>query len=166
MSASAPKAMINRITVRRVTVEKMLATMREFGANGWELLVLWIGEIEPSGESAHVIQAFVPKQKALTSEDGVGYFVSGETLFELNRALAETGLRLIAQVHSHPRMAYHSEADDRYAIVTAEGGYSLVVPDFGDAPADPCAWAAYQLRGQEWLELDESDVTRIFKVIE
>lgn len=166
MSAGTPKQTMRRITVRRITIDKMLATMREFGANGWELLVLWVGEIEPSGESAHVVQAFVPKQKALTSEDGVGYFVSGETLFELNRALAETGLRLIAQVHSHPHMAYHSEADDRYAIVTAEGGYSLVVPEFGDAPADPCAWAAYQLRGQEWLELAESDVKRIFKVIE
>ncbi len=166
MNAGTQNKMIKHISVRRSAIEKMLETMREFGANGWELLALWVGEIEPSGEAAHVVQAFVPKQKALTSEEGVGYFVSGETLFELNRALAETGLRLIAQVHSHPHMAYHSEADDRYAIVTAEGGYSLVVPDFGDAPADPCAWAAYQLRGQEWLELDESDVRRIFKVIE
>ncbi len=156
--------MIKRITVRRVTIEKMLATIREFGANGWELLVLWVGEIEPSGESAHVVQAFVPKQKALTSEDGVGYFVSGETLFELNRALAETGLRLIAQIHSHPKMAYHSEADDRYAIVTAEGGYSLVVPDFGDASADPSTWAVYRLHGRDWIELAEKEVREIFKV--
>lgn len=164
MSAGTLKKTVKRITVRRAIIEKMLATMREFGDKGWELLVLWIGEIDPTGESARIVQAFVPKQKALTSEDGVGYFVSGETLFELNRALAETGLRLIAQVHSHPTMAYHSEADDRYAIVTAEGGYSLVVPDFGDAPADPGNWAVYRLQGREWIELSEREIGEIFRV--
>ncbi len=164
MSAATPIKMIKRISVRRPTIEKMLATMREFGSNGWELLVLWIGEIDSTGESARVVQAFVPKQKAITSEDGVGYFVSGETLFELNKALADTGLRLIAQVHSHPHMAYHSEADDRYAIVTAEGGYSLVVPEFGDASIDPSDWAVYRLHGRDWLELEEKEVRDIFKV--
>jgi len=97
--------------------------------------------------------AFTPDQRAITSESGVGYFVSGETLFQLNRALADTGLRLIAQVHSHPGEAYHSEADDRYAIVTVDGGFSLVVPDFGEAPADPSSWAVYRLVEGDWQEL-------------
>ena len=136
--------------------------MQEFGSHGWEVLILWLGEITP-GE-AKVIRAFTPKQKAISSEDGVGYFVSGDTLFQLNRDLSESGLRLIAQVHSHPQEAYHSAADDRYAIVTAEGGFSLVVPNFGRAPADPTSWAVYRLHGRDWLELNEKEAQSIFEV--
>jgi len=64
---------------------------------------------------------------------------------------------LIAQVHSHPTEAYHSEADDRFAIVTAEGGLSLVVPNFGNAPLDPRLWAIYRLTCGEWRELDAKE---------
>lgn len=165
MTANKPNQ-LRHITVSRATIDQMLESMREFGSHGWELLVLWLGEIEPGTGNAHVTRAFVPKQKAISSEDGVGYFVSGETLFQLNRDLSETGLRLIAQVHSHPRRAYHSEADDRYAIVTAEGGLSLVVPDFGSAPPDPAAWAIYRLNGRDWREVGTREVESLFEVID
>lgn len=157
---------LRHITVNRVTIDQMLETMREFGSHGWEVLVLWVGDIEPNTGKAHVVQAFVPKQKAISNEDGVGYFVNGETLFELNRDLSDTGLRLIAQVHSHPRRAYHSDADDRYAIVTAEGGLSLVVPNFGSAPAEPTSWAVYRLHGREWREMSTREVETLFEVID
>lgn len=156
---------LRHVIVRRATINEMLGTMREFGSHGWELLVLWLGRIEPMEGTARVVQAFVPKQKPITGEDGVGYFVGGETLFQLNRDLSETGLRLIAQVHSHPREAYHSEADDRYAIVTAEGGLSLVVPNFGNAPADPASWAVYRLQGSDWREMGPKEVGSLFDVV-
>lgn len=142
----------------------MLETMREFGSHGWEVLVLWLGEVNTKECTATVLKAFVPKQKAVSSEDGVGYFVESDTLFELNRDLSATGLRLIAQVHSHPHEAYHSEADDRYAIVTAEGGLSLVVPDFGNASTDPATWAVYRLKGRDWLEMRPDEVKELFKI--
>ncbi len=155
---------VQRVTVKRSTIEAMLKVMQEFGSHGWEVLVLWLGQVEQG--KAHVVRAFTPYQKAISSEDGVGYFVDGDTLFQLNRDLSENGLRLIAQVHSHPREAYHSEADDRYAIVTAEGGLSLVVPDFGRAPADPTSWAAYRLNGRNWDELSEKEAQVLFEVVD
>jgi len=157
---------LRHVTVKRATIDQMLKTMRDFGSHGWEVLVLWLGEIEPGTGKAHVIQAFVPKQKSISNEDGVGYFVDGETLFQLNRDLSETGLRLIAQVHSHPQKAYHSKADDRYAIVTAEGGLSLVIPNFGSAPPQPISWAVYRLHGRDWRELSTRDVGALFEVID
>ena len=157
---------LRHVTVKRATIDRMLETLQEFGSHGCEGLVLWLGEFEPNTGKAYVTQAFVPEQKSISHEDGVGYFVSAETLFQLNRDLSETGLRLIAQVHSHPREAYHSEADDRYAIVTAEGGLSLVVPNFGRAPAHPTAWAVYRLHGRDWRELSAGEVGSIFEVIE
>lgn len=142
----------------------MLETMRDFGSHGWEVLVLWLGEINAADGYAKVIQAYVPKQNPISSEDGVGYFVDSEALFKLNRGLSETGLRLIAQVHSHPHEAYHSEADDRYAIVTENGGLSIVVPEFGNVPADPAFWSVYRLHGRDWNEISEIENRRLFAV--
>jgi hypothetical protein len=157
---------LQRIAVKRLMIEDMLQTMRDFGAHGWEVLVLWLGEVDTSGKVGKVVQAFVPKQKPISSEDGVGYFVDGQTLFQLNRELSQTGLRLIAQVHSHPTEAYHSDADDRYAIVTVDGGLSLVVPDFGRAEADPKAWAVYRLQGARWQEVGKREVETLFEIVD
>lgn len=161
MSASRING-VDRVVVDRKVVDSTLKVLREFGTHRLEGLVLWLGNIEPG--TAHVTRAFIPDQQPVADEDGVGYFVGGETLFELNRGLAETGLRLIAQVHSHPGRAYHSETDDRYAIVTADGGLSLVVPNFGRAPADPAAWAVYRLSRRQWCELAAEERERLFAI--
>jgi hypothetical protein len=155
---------IRSVKVNRGVVDLTLEVLREFGARSLEGLVLWLGDVE-AGE-ARVIKAFIPDQLPISSENGVGYFVAGEALFELNRALEETGLRLIAQVHSHPEEAYHSETDDRFAIVTANGGFSLVVPNFGRAPASPSAWAVYRLHEGDWCELSNQEVQNLFEVNE
>jgi hypothetical protein len=157
---------VRQIRVERSIVGDMLDAMRVCGSQGCELLVLWLGEIDVDLGEATVLKAFIPEQKPIKSEDGVGYFISGETLFLINRALSETGLRLIAQVHSHPREAFHSEADDRYAIVTANGGFSLVVPNFGHVAPDPASWAVYQLQDRRWRELSKAAVQSLFTVRE
>jgi proteasome lid subunit RPN8/RPN11 len=161
-----PDVGFQRIRVPLSEIQQMLSTMREFGAMGCEVLVLWLGRPGPGPNDASVLRAYVPQQKPIKSEDGVGYFVSGETLFQLNKALAESGLRLIAQVHSHPQEAYHSEADDRYAIVTSEGGLSLVVPDFGKAAPDPSAWAVYRLHDRNWVEIPGDQVGKMFEIVD
>jgi len=153
---------VRLVTVDRGVIDSTMQALRDFGARSSEGLVLWLGYIETG--RARVIKALVPHQKSLSSENGIGYFVTGETLFNLNRALAETGLRLIAQVHSHPEEAYHSDADDRYAIVTANGGFSLVVPNFGQAPPNPASWAVYRLSEGDWTELAKEEVRQLFQV--
>ncbi len=157
---------LNLITVPRDLIQRCLESMREFGSHGWELLILWLGEVDEESGIARVTRSFVPDQNPLSAEDGYGYFVTGDTLFKLNRDLAATGLRLIAQVHSHPHEAFHSEADDRYAIVTAQGGLSLVVPDFGDAPPQPADWAVFRLRDRDWLELTPQEIRALISVVE
>ena len=148
------------MVVDRAVVDSTLRILRKFGRYRLEGLVLWLGKIEPG--RAHVTRAFTPDQQPVSDEDGVGYFVGADALFELNRGLAETGLRLIAQVHSHPSRAYHSDTDDRYAVVTADGGLSLVVPNFGRAPADPASWAVYRLSKGDWRELAAREGRKLF----
>lgn len=163
MNASRPPV-IRQISISPKAIETMLETMREFGSHGWEVLVLWLGEVNELEGKARVVNVFVPKQKPISSEDGIGYFVDSQALFHLNRTLSESGLRLIAQVHSHPHEAYHSEADDRYAIITEDGGLSIVVPEFGKIVPDPALWAVYRLNGRDWNEIGKAEARGLFAV--
>ena len=143
--------------------QETVHSLRAFCQRGLEGLVLWLGKVE--GQRALVGQAITPPQESIASEDGVGYFVTGETLFLLNRALSETGLHLLAQVHSHPTDAYHSDTDDQFAIVTADGGLSLVVPDFADGPADPAGWAVFRLISGRWIEQSIQKCRQMLKLV-
>lgn len=153
---------IHNINIDPGVIDTTLRVLQQFGAHGCEGLVLWIGDV--SEGQAHITRAVVPAQNPIKGEDGVGYFIDGEVLFELNQKLSAAGLRLIAQVHSHPGEAYHSETDNRYAIVTANGGLSLVVPDFGKAPTDPALWAVYRLSNGIWYELDTVQARSLLNV--
>jgi hypothetical protein len=153
---------VSQFVVPTTVVQETLLSLQHYGASHCEGLVLWLGRIDDG--RAIVVQSLTPPQKSISSEDGVGYFVEGETLFQLNVSLLETGLRLLAQVHSHPGRAYHSSTDDRYAIVTADGGLSLVVPDFGRAPPDPRRWAVYRLDRTRWREVKSTELKSLLFV--
>jgi proteasome lid subunit RPN8/RPN11 len=68
----------------------------------------------------------IPQQEA--EED---YFrIPPDSMIEFTNHLRRRRLVLLAQVHSHPREAFHSNADDRWAVVRHEGALSIVVPEF------------------------------------
>lgn len=154
---------VRSVLLTREILTQTLSELQRFGRDGCEGFLLWLGSVE--GPRARVTTVLCPPQDSLKSEDGVGYFVNGKTLLAVSRYLAESRLRLIAQVHSHPSEAYHSAADDRYAVATASGSYSLVVPDFGFAPVDPAQWAVYRLDRTSWNEMAVEDVREAFKVV-
>jgi hypothetical protein len=141
-------------------LEETKAALHASGLDGHEGFVLWLGTIA-STESL-ITEMMAPPQRPIKSEDGVGYFIEGHTLFQISRYLSEKRLRMVAQVHSHPTEAYHSKTDDDYAIVTEEGGFSLVVPDFARGPALISAWAVYRLSGGRWRALPASELRRTF----
>jgi hypothetical protein len=91
-----------------------------------ERLVLWTGD---PAVSAHASGLVVPPQEA-----DIDYFhvppIGMRAVFE---ALRPNRHAVLAQVHSHPGVAFHSEADDEWAIVRYEGALSIVVPYFASA---------------------------------
>lgn len=147
---------VERVHIGRHIIPQTEEVLRKYGEQGCEGLVLWAGVVD--GKTAIVQQIIVPQQNAIRNETGVGYFVEGPILFKLSKHLEKEKLRLIAQVHSHPTEAYHSETDDRYAIVTENGGFSLVVPDFARRPMTLDECAIYRLRRGVWDELDDGQV--------
>ncbi len=154
---------LDKVYIPHNILNETSESLRIFGERECEGLVLWLGFIN-NDKTSHVKRILVPPQDSIKSEDGVGYFVTSETLFSLNKLLSSTGLRLLAQVHSHPGRAYHSHADDRYCIVTAEGGFSIVVPDFGFGPCDLSHWATYRLIKGTWKKLSPRAVKSIFLI--
>jgi len=156
-------AHVERLELPQAIIARTRDALRDFGREGCEGLVLWAGVID--GPTAFVKQAIIPEQNTIKNESGVGYFVEAPVLFKLSRHLEKERLRLLAQVHSHPTEAYHSETDDRYAIVTEDGGFSLVVPDFAIRPMSLDECAIYRLRQRTWTEMDDSQVGATFRVV-
>ena len=105
--------------VARVTHEHLRAKGREHA----EGVVLWIGTFEPPA----ITGAVVPEQE--TSAGRFRVPLAARQL--LTRELAGSGQMVVAQVHSHPDLAFHSPIDDAEAIPRRVGAHSLVVPDFG-----------------------------------
>jgi hypothetical protein len=144
-------------------IVETLCFLRETGQYGAEGFVLW-GGVSHGEDEFRFTRSVVPKQRALTTPDGLLVVVDGSALFEVNKALYESGEILGAQIHSHPTSAYHSHTDDHYPMVTLLGALSVVVPDFArNAPDDIDTWAWYRLeKYSRWAPLTQ-DTKVIFE---
>lgn len=155
-------AQVEQLELAEHVLTQTHEVLRKYGHHGYEGLVLWAGTVR--GPRAKVEQVLVPEQNPIRNESGVGYFVEAPVLFKLSKHLESNKLRLLAQVHSHPTEAYHSDTDDRYAIVTENGGFSLVVPGFAVRPIKLEECAIYRLRGGRWDELGIAEVRASFRI--
>lgn len=106
-------------------VDATLAALRAAGLDGVERVVFWLGRRTPDG-NADIAEVHVPEQEAAAD-----YFrIPPESMIAFMTHLRRNRLVLLAQVHSHPREAFHSKADDQWAVVRHEDGLSIVVPYF------------------------------------
>lgn len=107
-----------------VVVNTTLTHLREAGIRRCECVVLWLGRRRDN--EIIVEQAYRPLQHAKSDL----FHIPLAGMAALHAQLRRTRAMVIAQVHSHPHEAFHSDADNRWAIVRHEGALSLVVPDF------------------------------------
>jgi hypothetical protein len=155
--------------IREVRVDSELfnythETLREYSSTGVEALALWAGRYA-SDAAFDVLAVRVPAQRAIRSESGLAVLVDADELHRLNVWLYQHDLRLIAQIHTHPTDAYHSELDDAIPIITSQGGLSLVIPDFARGAADLATYAIYRLGpANTWDPVSGRDVTDLVKV--
>ncbi|WP_258767898.1 hypothetical protein [Bradyrhizobium arachidis] len=106
-------------------VDETLEILRAAGRRGTEGIVLWLAR-RPLGDGSLIAEAFVPEH---TAEVDV-FRIPPTGMTALMVHLKARKLALAAQVHSHPAEAFHSRADDAWAIVCHEGALSIVVPQF------------------------------------
>jgi hypothetical protein len=152
---------VKTFAVSRSIVAKTEESLRRAGREGYELFVLWSG-VQKNGVF-DVRTAHVPRQTSYQTRRGLSVRVDGEALHRLNVWLYEHEETLGAQVHAHPRRAYHSKTDDSFPIVTILGGLSLVVPNFCRADLLDAS-AAFRLTTTGWRE-DRQPVTQLVEVV-
>ena len=90
--------------VSKSAIEKTVEFLKISEKKQTEVVILWSGKIK--GNTVRITTAWLPIQYS-----DVGFFmIPGDELFKLNRTIFESGERLVAQVHTHPTLAFHSDA--------------------------------------------------------
>lgn len=99
--------------------------LKRGGERGEERVVLWLSR--PKNQNlANVDEVYEPLQTA-----NVDYFrLPPESMRLLVGHLRSTRRKIVAQIHTHPGIAFHSEADADWSIIRHIGALSLVLPYF------------------------------------
>ena len=125
-----------------------------------ESVVLWIGTDRV--DEAFVQRLLVPRQLASAKH----FEVSLEERIRIIRELGNSGEKVLAQLHTHPRRAFHSCTDDRLALPRHTGAISIVVPNFasnwnGDLNRTS---VNRHLGNGIWSELSSEAVPKLFEI--
>jgi hypothetical protein len=155
---------ITKIIVPLDSINMVYEHLRKAGESGMEGVALWAGS---AVESFFVVgTAIIPRQIASRLDDGLLYSVEGDELYRINVWLYNNDMTLVAQLHSHPAEAYHSETDDAFPIVAVLGGISIVIPWFAAYPFDLSDWAVFRLKEHSgWTELSNKEVKELIEII-
>ena len=105
-------------------IDDTLAQLAFHARGRKELVVLWLAR-KVAGQ-AIVERVYVPLQVSDTSF----FNIPSEGMQLLFNEIRLSRLLVAAQVHTHPKEAFHSHADDRWAVLRHVGALSLVLPYF------------------------------------
>lgn len=150
------------VIVTKAQIDETLRILRASGERNSEGIVLWLGRRGPDGIS--VERVWCPPHRA-----GALFFEIPEAaMAQLFTELRGARQMIAAQVHSHPREAFHSQADDDLAVVRHVGALSLVVPYFArgtDVDSFPEDTANFVLTADnEWEEILSEELLTHLKI--
>jgi hypothetical protein len=156
---------ITAIRVPLKLAQEAHAHLQHVGRDGLEGFALWAGVRDSS--TFNVRQTIIPEQIGMRTAEGVSVAVDAQELHRLNVWLYERQLSLVAQLHSHPSTAYHSDTDDAFPIATTIGCVSLVIPNFAREPFSLAHCAVYRLLPRRgWVNLTVAEVRHLIHIIE
>ena len=149
-----------RYVVPQSILAESVGMLRSLSGGVRESVVLWTGTIQ--AEEALVQRVVVPHQLASARHFDVPLL---ERL-RIARQLANCGEKLLVQLHTHPREAFHSFVDDRLALPRHTGALSIVVADFAtkwDGDLQQVSVNRHLGEGV-WHELSRETVAKLFEV--
>src|SRR5688572_3679882 len=114
-------------TLPRRMIDETFATFRSCGAGKRECQLYWAS---PWDQAQIITEVIHPEH--LSSFGGVK--LNGAWINEFWCQLADLGLGVRVQVHTHPNEAFHSRTDDEFPLIHEIGFLSLVIPDFALGP--------------------------------
>lgn len=129
-----------------------VSELRSYAAARAEAIVFWGGVV--CGEHVQVTGLYVLRHSA---QGGTVRLTRGETRWLL-RELRQRDEKLLAQFHSHPREAYHSDGDDQHAAAFHDGFLSIVAPDHAVNVRLPSDCAVHEYRDGRFLQLSPPEI--------
>jgi hypothetical protein len=146
---------MSELLIARELVERTITVLQEGGDKLCETVVFWLGK------GNVVDEVYRPEQQV-----AVDYFhLSSGSMRSLMEYLKRDRRRILAQVHSHPEKAFHSKADDEWAVIRHEGALSLVLPRFAFATTSGNFFeqtATFSLSANDkWLQVKTGEVLAI-----
>ena len=153
---------ITRYKVPQPILRSTADALRQVGQGRKEAVALWQGKILSDTE-AQVSKLIIPKQITGPRHFNIPMNERLRIMDDINKV----GEFILIQLHTHPEQAFHSEADDRYAVTKHLHAISIVIPNFGMRWTGNLAHASVHLNlGQGvWQTLTAGDVARLFEII-
>jgi hypothetical protein len=117
--------MVYRLT--QGMLESTFEHFRHCGRGREECQALWVSSWDSPETISRVVH---PKHAAHFG----GFVLDDDWLNAFWLELGNTNSGIRAQVHTHPREAFHSATDDEFPIIHKSGFLSLVIPNFALGP--------------------------------
>lgn len=145
-----------------LNIDHTLRQLQEAGRQRAECVVLWLGR--RNGNAIEIDRVYRPAQIAKSDV----FRILPDAMKALLSYLSQNNLMIGAQVHSHPFEAFHSRADDQWAIVRHLNALSIVVPYFGlrtNSISFRSDAKVFQLtEANQWRELQSYELGRWLKI--
>ena len=156
--ASRPhKRLPRQSTPKLLMTEACLSHLRAALApeiqRGHEGIVYLLGRTD--GTVTWAVSVFRPEAETTRGS----FLVDSRAMAAGVRAAARFGLQMVAQVHTHPGIAFHSDGDVEGARIRYVGYSSLVIPAYGrNLPSLDGVAIHMFVRDQRWVQLGSSDL--------
>ena len=140
---------VERVTVDHNAIDSTIEALQMADGQGLDAIVLWIGVIEDRNARVLLTGTHVNDLADLGADEPL---VSSEWRTRLIHALSESGLRLIAEVHSRAKPFGDSDLSNRNVASDSDGALVLIAPT-QSRESDPTKWTGYRRLQGGWRSL-------------
>lgn len=141
-----------RLRISWLSWWRLVRQLRRRGGNRRESGAFLLGRLDEQGGA---ICEFVFYDDIDPGALSRGYVhLAGTALNKVWQFCAETGLEVLADVHTHPGRANQSPSDQEHPMVAIRGHIALIIPDFARSTLNLSAVGVYRhLGARNWIVL-------------
>ena len=162
--ARIPKTII-RYYVPDTILQDTLRRLRKIGYGYNEGIAYWVGILDK--DVATITRAIFADNYTDFQNWTYHAFVPLSVAFKIEEEIRSKNEILFAQIHTHPRDAFHSFVDDMHPISHRIGFVSIVVPNFARNVTSLSECAVLEYLGEaRWDELSAKKIADKFIVME
>ncbi|WP_192250286.1 Mov34/MPN/PAD-1 family protein [Mesorhizobium caraganae] len=142
-----------RLLVTTDALQDLMAALVRSQQQRHEGIAYLLGRTD--GAVTLAVAVFAPEARTTAGS----FHVPPRAMVSCMQAAARFELQVVAQVHTHPGQAYHSDGDVEGAKIRYPGYGSLVLPDYGRFLPSLAGAAAYLWQKPHgWIELSDDDI--------